>query len=105
MYAPQAPGNLLSVKCLRKENLSVNFVKEDCRRLWKGEVVAVGKLRNELCQLQEEELLSAQSKIKIRKCSCRDVCKDCIKSKVTTKPFPKKSQALFPLSCTAAQLA
>lgn len=120
MYAPQAPGNLLSVKRLTEQNLTVTFDKESCQILSKGEVVAVGKLHGELYKLQEEQLYNAQASsglcihewherlahknlrdirkmqsedLVIKPCTCTKVCESCIKGKMTSKPFPKRSSA------------
>ena len=117
MFAPDAPGNLLSVKRLADQNFTVTFDKDECHIKSNDEIVAMGKLDNSLYRLQEEKIFSAQAGelcvhewhtklahrnlndirkmqkngLVIKACNCTDVCESCIKGKMTSKPFPKKS--------------
>ena len=122
MYAPKAPGNLLSVKRLTGENLTVHFEKNECQIRLKDDVVAIGKLRGGLYQLQEEQINAVQTQadthcvhewheilahrnlndikemqkkgLMIKDCSCTDICESCIKGKMSSKPYPKKSSGI-----------
>jgi len=123
MYAPKAPGNLLSVKRLTSENLTVHFKMNECQIRLNDDVVAVGKLRGGLYQLQEEQINAVQTQadthcvhewheilahrnlndikemrksgLVIRDCDCSDICEDCIKGKMSSKPYPKKSSGII----------
>ena len=122
MYAPKAPGNLLSVKRLTEQNLSVNFVENKCEIKLNDDIVAVGFLNGELFQLQEESIYSAKEQderycvhewhkklahrnlndinkmqkdgLLIKACNCSNICESCIKGKLSCKPFPKKSSSI-----------
>ena len=61
MFAPDAPGNLLSVKRLADQNFTVTFDKDECHIKSNDEVVAMGKLDNSPYRLQEEKIFSAQA--------------------------------------------
>ena len=116
MYAPKAPGNLLSVKRLTDQDFSVSFDKEECYvKSPKGETVATGRLQGDLYKLCEKiytakaqgdsycvhqwhERLGHRNLNDIRKmelsinpCSCSDICESCIVGKMSRKPFPKKA--------------
>ena len=58
MYAPKAPGNLLSVKRLTNQNFVVNFEKNECQIKLKGDIIALGTLQGELYKLHEEQILT-----------------------------------------------
>ena len=61
MFAPEAPGNLLSVKRLTDQHFEVTFVEDECHIKSNDEIVAIGKLDNSLYKLQEEKIFSAQA--------------------------------------------
>ena len=65
MYAPKASGNLLSVKGLTGQNLTVNFEKNEYQIKSKADIVAVGTLKGELYELQEERIFTAKAQADI----------------------------------------
>lgn len=114
MFAPEAPCNLLSVKCITDKGLKVIFENDKCQVLFQNKIVALGELNGNLYELQEEKVLAAKEtsrcvhewhlllahknihdirkmNLNIKQCNCSDICEHCIKGKMATKPFPKKS--------------
>lgn len=120
LYLPDLESNLVSVNKLTEKGFLVVFEKENCYLTRRGSEVRVliAKFDGSLYKIIMNELCYSASKkfkcihewhrclahrnltdlrqmkregLKVRDCSCTDVCEACIKGKMNRKPFPKSS--------------
>lgn len=120
LFSPELDNNLISVKKLTEKGLAVFFENENCYLLRPGDNkrILIGRfdgslyrlLLNEQCYSVNKRLkclhewhrclahrnlgdikLMIKEGLRVRSCTCADVCESCIKGKMSRKPFPKTS--------------